>query len=410
MYAAVYAAPETDLSGKAIAESSQTDTKIKSENEEKTPEYYFDVQLVEPYGKENVKYFGNSVVTVNDNGKSTELKITKDVEWEGELDKNNCFKQGGEYTAVITFEADVEKILGIDNIDPDDFDITMPDRFEYVDFKEKEDNVYELKVSLSVIKMPVSKDEKHKHDKPLTENEIGKKSAGCETEGYQIYDCQCGYREIKDIAALGHEMQDNGSAAATCEKDGVKKEKCTRCSKTNETQISAIGHNWQYTYTDKPGCDYNGADHYTCANCKQTWDDVLYATGHNWQGVADLPALCESDGEQVYECTKCHANYSEIIPATGHSWIRTGGGAADCENYGTYWYTCENPTCTAEYTEYIEPLGHDMYSTYDYYGHWDECARCGTTYGYDAHSYTVINYGDHYEYYCGCGYFYSVWD
>lgn len=461
----VYAAPETETAAEtaelvetetettakaetAAETEAKPETETESETEEDTPEYYFEVELVEPYAKEDVKYFGNSIVSVNDNGKLTELDVKKDVQWDGKLDKKNCFKEGETYTAVITFEADVEKILGIEEVDLDDFGITMPDYFEFVNLEEKEDNLWEVTLSLPVKKMPVSKDKKHKHDKPLPENKIGKKEATCETEGFQIYDCQCGYREIKDIKALGHNMQDNGSVAASCDKDGAKKEICSRCGMTTEEVIKATGHNWklqntdkatcdkdgadhykcancgktkddaikatghkwEYWYKEEPGCDYNGADVYKCANCGQSKEDgIYYAYGHDWVNVASKPALCETDGEQIYECNHCHKEYTEYIPATGHDWYQAGGGAASCEFPGTRWYLCANYGCDAEYTEYDPPaMGHDTYTWYDGLNHGWACSRCTESEITGIHDIVVNEYEDFFEYYCWCGYYYTI--
>lgn len=369
MCAGVYAAPETETES-AVTEIAETET--EKEAEEKEPEYFFEIGLVEPYAKEDVKYFGNSKASVNNNGKLTELKVKDDVKWEGRLDEKSCFIAGENYKAVITFEGDVEKILGIKEVDTDDFGITMPDYFEYEDLKQNEDGSWEVTLSLSIRKMPKSKDKKHKHDKPLPENEIGKKEASCEVDGFQIYDCQCGYREIKDFERLGHDMKEESNTKATCDKEGVKKEKCTRCGKVEETKTEA--------------------------------------TGHDYQNVASKPSTCEDEGEQIYECSKCHDTYTEYKPAMGHNWEQAGGGAASCEYPGAHWYICTNHGCSAEKTEEIPAMGHDLVLDYDTSIHYYVCQRpgCGAEVDPAAHDLNIEYYSDRTDYSCWCGYFYSA--
>ena len=84
-------------------------------------------------------------------------------------------------------------------------------------------------------------DEPHEHSFEYTST----KDPTCSLPGKETYTCSCGETEIKEVGEpLGHDFKESGKTAATCNKNGGTKYKCTRCGFSKTDSIPATGHNF----------------------------------------------------------------------------------------------------------------------------------------------------------------------
>ena len=182
----------------------------------------------------------------------------------------------------------------------------------------------------------------------------------CTAGKYTVYSCSnadCNYESIKlatgeEGKALGHDFSvEKNIILATCEVDGSKVMKCSRCEETETTVLPKIGHNFVAKDTVPATCTSSGYTVICCDNagCDKTYneyDENKPALGHQWGAWTIVtPSTNTEKGSMVRSCTEagCTATETVEIPAGGHSFVGAVGEvvtAATCHSEGVTKYTC----------------------------------------------------------------------
>ena len=207
-------------------------------------------------------------------------------------------------------------------------------------------------------------DASHTYTKPIEKKQHDfvagtKVEATCTESAYTPYKCKnCTESyEIIEGDALGHEYI-IGESTATCEKAGIIKITCSRCSEVIIVDVAALGHKWGTGKVVKqPTCSAEGEIEYTCERCGGKKTDKLPTVEHDYETVT-TDATCTEDGSVVTTCKNCDYKKTEIIKAKGHTWADTPESTvpAKCEEKGSATYKCEN--CGETKTIEIPALGH----------------------------------------------------
>ena len=207
-------------------------------------------------------------------------------------------------------------------------------------------------------------DASHTYTKPIEKKQHDfvagtKVEATCTESAYTPYKCKnCTESyEIIEGDALGHEYI-IGESTATCEKAGIIKITCSRCSEVIIVDVAALGHKWGTGKVVKqPTCSAEGEIEYTCERCGGKKTDKLPTVEHDYETVT-TDATCTADGSVVTTCKNCDYKKTEIIKAKGHTWADTPESTvpAKCEEKGSATYKCEN--CGETKTIEIPALGH----------------------------------------------------
>ncbi len=194
--------------------------------------------------------------------------------------------------------------------------------------------------------------------------EIGITKISCKREG-------CEYTAEKDpVSALNHDLAKN-VVAPTCTADGYTELKCSRCPYNEKTAPTAkVDH----TYVEEviaPTCTKMGVTKVTCANCDFSMEkDEKDVIPHSFYKEADAAMdehytvlyepSCTESGVGVYICVACgYASDDEldkfVIDATGHNfktiepWCGNGGMLEKkCTN------VCDGVACTETSAEPVE--------------------------------------------------------
>lgn len=152
----------------------------------------------------------------------------------------------------------------------------------------------------------------------------------CTTDGFVMYECQCGAVRRSSVPALGHVKVDVPGLEPTCTEAG---------------------------YTNYVSCS-------VCTAVLKARED-LPALGHDYVTEKTDPT-CTEMGHAKHVCSVCTHEYEEDIPALGHTY----GNDADCT---------AGAVCTVCGTETTEPIGHDFAPATCYTP--ATCNRCGVTEG-----------------------------
>lgn len=151
-----------------------------------------------------------------------------------------------------------------------------------------------------------------------------------------------------EIAELGHDYvggEETVKTAATCEKDGVKTVKCTRCSDTIEIAIPKLGHTWDNGTIHEADCTHGAYTTYKCSTCNETKDVVsagAKANGHDWNDWVIVNPTNDKAGSATHTCKKCGETETVEIPAGNHRFDATQYEEvkATCTKKGSRTYTC----------------------------------------------------------------------
>ena len=150
----------------------------------------------------------------------------------------------------------------------------------------------------------------------------------CTKGGYTLYECHCGYSEIKDpTAALEHNL---GAwyivTDSTCTALGTERKDCTRCDYYELRDIPMKEHSYVPNVT-APTCTEKGYTTYTC-KCGDTYiDDYVDALGHTEVIDEAVPPTCTSTGlTEGKHCSVCGVILIEqiVVPVKAHDfgdWI-----------------------------------------------------------------------------------------
>ena len=196
-------------------------------------------------------------------------------------------------------------------------------------------------------------------------------------------------------AALGHNLEDVTSKAATCTEDGYSAHKaCSRCDYTEGKEVVPAAHTpgaaatcttaqtctvcgaeLQAALGHKAGAEADCENAQTCTVCGET---ITAALGHNLEDVTSKAATCTEDGYSAHKaCSRCdYTKGKEVVPAA-----HTPGAAATCTTAQTCTVcgaelnaalghtpgaaaTCtEDQTCTVCEEVLAEKVGHNLQET-----------------------------------------------
>jgi len=137
-------------------------------------------------------------------------------------------------------------------------------------------------------------------------------------------------------------------SAATCEANGTKSRKCSRCGHTQTETIAATGHNWDEgkVTTTPTSCSDMGVKTYTCKACGRTKTEQIkgdhtfgswYYEEYEYEAYNAAGRLTTyTSHRKVRTCTKCGYKETGGTPDHRCTW--------DCRNHNVT--VLEEATCT----------------------------------------------------------------
>ena len=118
-----------------------------------------------------------------------------------------------------------------------------------------------------------------------------------------------------------HDRKLAETVAATCDTDGFNLFVC-ECGDEYKTVISAAGHHYAES-TTPADCEHDGFTRYICSDCGDSYDETSRenkALGHSWgDWNVTKAATASADGERRSVCSRCGQTRTESIPKTGAS-------------------------------------------------------------------------------------------
>lgn len=167
----------------------------------------------------------------------------------------------------------------------------------------------------------------------------------CTNGGYTINVCgECGDRHVDNyVPATGHSYGDwVVDQEATCTESGVEVRGCACCA-VESREIEATGHNYNSVITN-PTCTDSGYTTHTCSNCSNSYkDSEVDALGHHYEFAVTEPT-CTEKGYTTNTCSNCnHVYVSEVVKELGHSFTNYKSNSdATCAEDGTKTAKCDN--------------------------------------------------------------------
>lgn len=134
------------------------------------------------------------------------------------------------------------------------------------------------------------------------------------------------------IAACAHTYQWRIVTDATCKKEGLRRQICTKCGAIGNQETIKKHHvypfNGEYTIRKQPTCQERGYRNRICSVCGKEDRVYIPRVGHSFT-VATVPvkATCVQKGLRVYKCVVCdlHDNaHSEDIPINPNNHTKFG--------------------------------------------------------------------------------------
>jgi len=165
----------------------------------------------------------------------------------------------------------------------------------------------------------------------------------CVNEGLDARYCECGERETRTVAALGHTEKVITGYASSCSKTGLTDGKyCTVCRETTVEQetIAKTPHTEVIDYGRPATCENEGlTDGKHCEICgKVTLSrKKIDKLPHNEITVAEIPATCQKEGKTSGSvCSECGLVFTgiEVIPKIAHTVVIDHGVPATCTSDG----------------------------------------------------------------------------
>ena len=165
------------------------------------------------------------------------------------------------------------------------------------------------------------------------------KSSTCVNNGEQTRTCECGAKETKTVAALGHVKVKDAAKAATCTATGLTEgQHCSRCNKvlTAQKEVAALGHIKVADPAKAATCTATGltaGQH--CSRCNKvlTAQKEVAALGHIKVVDPAKDATCTAAGLTAGQhCSRCNKvlNAQKEVAALGHSKVNDAAKAATC--------------------------------------------------------------------------------
>ena len=179
----------------------------------------------------------------------------------------------------------------------------------------------------------------------------------CTTEGVKTYTCTCGDSYTEEVAVLAHDYKE-AVTAPTCTAAGYTTYTCTKCGDTyTGNEVAATGHDYEEEVTTEPTCTTDGVKTYTCSACDDSYTEEVAALAHDYKEAVTAPT-CTAAGYTTYTCTKCGDTYTDNeVAATGHDYEEEVTTEPTCTTEGVKTYTC---TCGDSYTEVMVAAGHNI--------------------------------------------------
>lgn len=177
-------------------------------------------------------------------------------------------------------------------------------------------------------------------------------AATCTAKGSKVEHCTvCGYEKTTEIAALGHDYNEE-IIAPTCTEEGYTNVTCKRegCEYSEKKDTAPmLNHDVQENVV-APTCDEAGYTSITCTRCDYSeTKNPTQALGHDYHEEKIEVVDCKAEGKTIVTCTKCdYYEEKDIVPALPHTYYKE----ADAEK-GTHYRVSKEPTC--------EEAGEKMY-------------------------------------------------
>ena len=139
--------------------------------------------------------------------------------------------------------------------------------------------------------------------------EVDRVDASCKGDGYIKYECtRCDYEKTETLssAEYGHTQGDElARTEPTCTEKGSVTYKCSVCGEEITKEIAALGHNLK-TETTAATCKEEGSVVTTCTRCDYTKTETLAKTSHtfgDWEVVEE--ATEDEEGLEERTCSVC---------------------------------------------------------------------------------------------------------
>ena len=180
--------------------------------------------------------------------------------------------------------------------------------------------------------------------------------ATCTTDGYELYQCACGYEEIRKVSATGHEYDlDNWIIT-----DSGHYHRCKNCGKTVDYEEHIADHELE---CGEPA---------NCIKCSKA-----FIQSHLLKHIDEIPATCTSDGiKEYWKCESCNklfednlgnkeitsAEAIEHIPHIPKLCVKENNKSATCLKNGSYDEVIYCSVCNEEIsrtTKTIAKLDHN---------------------------------------------------
>lgn len=160
----------------------------------------------------------------------------------------------------------------------------------------------------------------------------------CTEAGLRERYCNCGDKQIGQIAALGHNIVEVGANEADCTHKGNKAYIfCLYCEFTTYEETEALGHDFgEWELTKEATCISYGEERRVCLRDPQHIETrQTDKCGHSMSAwKVERAATCETDGAEYRSCSVCNAVEKRKTEAIGHK-------------FGE-WVQVTSPTCTED--------------------------------------------------------------
>ena len=181
----------------------------------------------------------------------------------------------------------------------------------------------------------------------------------------------CDYSDTKaGDPELGHDVQWTVVTEPTCETDGTKDGKCSRCDYEEKGVVAdKLGHAMSEWAQKTPAtCTEAEVLEQHCTRKDCDYSDTKAGApklGHDYRiSTTDpdaKPATCEEGGTEVKICSRCGDKQTRDLGPNGHTpdGIKAEVHKSTCEEQGYTTYHCVD--CGEDYNDdYEDALGHDM--------------------------------------------------
>lgn len=153
-------------------------------------------------------------------------------------------------------------------------------------------------------------------DKTPTCGEVGYKHQEC-------IDCNAIQNNNTEISATGLHAYDTVVTTPTCTEDGYSTFTCSICQYSYVgNKVSKTNHSWTWIVDKDATCGENGIKHEKCSKCSavQSENTIIPATGKHAYGDAIVvtEATCTSTGKKVSVCSVCSYELEENIAKINH--------------------------------------------------------------------------------------------